>query len=81
MLLTVTKFERCAMSVRIVSTKFRAEISAMCQKTKDSAFTKPMLFPNLCATSDGRAYMRPTVPSGTNIHYQLSTTQYPLSAL
>ena len=30
------KQKRCGTSVRSFSTKFRAEISAMCQKTKDS---------------------------------------------
>ena len=34
------KQKRCGTSVRSFSTKFRAEISAMCQKTKVSVFEK-----------------------------------------
>ena len=40
--------KKCGTSVRVVSTKFCAEISATCQKTKDSVFTK---YPRLGAKS------------------------------
>ena len=38
------KQKRCGTSVRSFSTKFRAEISAMCQKTKVSVFEKRFNF-------------------------------------
>ena len=42
------KQKRCATSVRSFSTNFRAEISAMCQKTKVSVFEKIHNFVVIC---------------------------------